>query len=140
MRSIATDEPWDEGTVDHIRHRLDRLHSSVPQHDFQEDAFTSLGLEIHVEDEIAERVHYDSRPSHLQSLHPVRMATDHQIGASISEGTGSEPLAGLDTMRVLGAPVCEHYGDIDPLAEGSDVGADPLELRAIQAGRYAVAC
>ena len=36
------------------------------------------------------------------------------------------------TMRVLGAPVCEHHDDVNPLAERSDVRADPLELRAVQ--------
>ena len=38
-------------------HRLDRLHLVAPQHDLDEDPLHRLGLEVHVEDEVAERVH-----------------------------------------------------------------------------------
>src|SRR4029453_5915774 len=129
---IALDKPWGEGVVDQVRHGLDRLHRAVPEHDLQEDAFPSLGLEIHVEDEIAERVHHDSRSSHLHALDPMRMPTDHQISAGIGECPCSDALAGFGTVRVLGTPVCRYHGDIDPLAERSNVGADSLELRAVQ--------
>ena len=35
-------------------------------------------------------------------------------------------------MRVLGAPVREHDYGVNPALECSDIGGDPLEVRAIQ--------
>ena len=37
-----------------VRHRFDRLHLIAPQHDLDEDPFHRLGLEVHVEDEVAD--------------------------------------------------------------------------------------
>ena len=52
----ARHHPRGEASVERVRHRLDRLHLVSPQHDLDEDALHRLGLEVHVEDEVAERV------------------------------------------------------------------------------------
>jgi len=62
----------------------------------------------------------------------MRMPADHQIGASIGEGSCGDPLTGLGTMGVLSSPMREDHDDINPAVECSDVGGDPSQLQAIQ--------
>src|SRR5512133_3198704 len=75
--SVPAYRSWSEGAIDHVRHRLDRLHGSAPQDDFQENALAGLRLEVHIEDEVAQRVHNCSGAGRFKPLHPMRMPTYH---------------------------------------------------------------
>src|SRR5512133_770416 len=76
LSSVPAYRSRSEGVINHVRHRLDRFHGSAPQDDFQENALAGLGLKVHVEDEVAERVHNRSGAGHFKPLHPMRMPTD----------------------------------------------------------------
>ena len=129
---VALHHPRHETRVEHVRHRLDRLHPVAPQHDLDEDPLHRLGLEVHVEDEVAERVHDHGVAPGLPALHPVGMAADHQVGPGVGEGSGGTTLAGFGHVGVLGAPVRDHHHHVDPLDQVGDVAGDPVELAFVQ--------
>src|SRR5699024_12820193 len=98
-------ERWCEAQAEHVRNGLDGRHLAITDRYLQEDAFLGLTHEVHVENEVSERVRDSSAADTLDGLHPVRMPTDDDIGACAYEGIGDVPLARLRSVGVLPAPL-----------------------------------
>ena len=73
-----------------------------------------LRREVHVEDEVAERVGDRGAAAQLHSLHPVRVPANNDVGTGIDQGAADPALVCDRAGRVLRAPVRQNDHDVDP--------------------------